>query len=167
MLEVYQVEGASGSDWNIDFAVSGGLVSGIPSGIDLFSIIVHGDTEGLGTVYIEESRFRSIDGPPVPVDDNGTAVIEVDCTGPDTVPGINATTGSGNAITVTWGSAGAGLNYEIWRSKWYRYVAPDTFLVYPEYDDWAGNIWPTNPTSYSNAVSSEEWNLAGEVAPGT
>ena len=146
LLEVYQVEGATGSDWTIDFALAGGLFAGIPSGIDLFSIVVHGDIEGLGTLYIEESRFRSIDGPPVPVDDSGTAEIEVDCSAPDAVSGINAITGPGNTINVTWGSAEPGLSYEIWRSKWYRYVDPDTFTVYPEYDDWGtAATWPTNP----------------------
>ena len=89
----------------------------------------------------------------------------VRCTAPAAVTGITADPGH-NKIAVNWAHDGTDVaTYEVYRGLWYD-TTPGV-SAYPEYDDLAGDVIPTRPADYDDAVASAEWEFAGTVPAGT
>ena len=67
---------------------------------------------------------------------------------------------------MSWGHDGLDVaTYAVFRGLWYD-SAPGV-SAYPEYDDLAGDVIPTRPTDYADAVASAEWEFAGTAAAPT
>ncbi len=93
---------------------------------------------------------------------------EFDCTAPDPVTDITATTAN-ESITVDWTMVDDSDvdHYEVFRSLWYD--GDNTYdSAYPEYDDLTNDMTPTRPASHAAAsIVGGEWAFLNDVAVGT
>ncbi len=148
------------------FTVTGAILGptpGLQAEADLFTVDFHAVATGVADVEILSIRFRDPNNDPIGAALAG-ATIEVDCTPPDPVTGIQAEPGH-EKVVVSWTDpAGDVVTLEVWRGLWYD-TTPGT-SAYPEYDDLPGDVIPTRPASRAAADASAEWELAGTVAAG-
>ena len=98
-----------------------------------------------GTVAVDVLSYRMRDSLNAPIFVDMTGIgFDVDCTNPLPVDNITAAPRH-NKVDVTWTHDGADtIAYEIYRGLWYDTIAGVS--AYPEYDDLAGNTFPTRPS---------------------
>ncbi|MFT5234358.1 MAG: hypothetical protein ACI9UQ_002403, partial [Candidatus Krumholzibacteriia bacterium] len=156
-------------DANLDgtFTVNGSHFGAHPGTLidaELFVINLVTATEVDVDVSVVSYRLRDPQNVPIFVDMVGLD-FEVDCTAPAAVDNITAGPRH-NKVDVTWTHDGIDtILYEVYRGLWYDTVVGVS--AYPEYDDLAGNTFPTRPADRNAALASPEWELAGTSLLGT
>jgi len=158
-------------DWTITYEINNGsaLPIGIPSDTDLFSIDFQGVSSGTGQVIIESVTVELLLESPPPVLNSLDSTISVDCGSPGAPAAVTALTAEpGNLnVIVTWQDPTNHdlISLEIWRGLWYDDDLGGS-SAYPEYGGLDNDVAPTRPVNRSDALASDEWELAGTVLPG-
>ncbi len=105
------------------------------------------------------AEFKDSAGNVAPASDD----IDFDTAPPAAVTGIDAVRGN-NKVNLSWTNPGEDeTTIEIWRGAWYHITAPDTFLAYPEYDDWPDEVIPARPASRDAAAVDPLWKRAATL----
>ncbi|HPF36160.1 MAG TPA: right-handed parallel beta-helix repeat-containing protein, partial [Candidatus Krumholzibacteria bacterium] len=116
------------------FTVDNGILgntTGLTSAATLFTVEIHPDATGSGTVDLLDVTLRDVDNVNIPTAASGAA-ITVDCIAPPAAS-IAAQPGP-NSVRLTWTIDNSDVDhFELYRAVWH--TGDNTTSAYPEYDD--------------------------------
>ena len=126
-----QVTDLGDNELFIDYAVMGGGALNLAATDTLFTVLVHGASEGLGQLRILEAQFRDGDNQDLPVDVADSLVVTVDCTAPGGVADLTLASDPGR-VTLSWTPPDDGDLAEqlVFRGSWLNEAGGSAYPVY-------------------------------------
>jgi hypothetical protein len=139
----------------VDCAIAG-ATAGLTAAADLFSVVMHPEADGDGTLSLLNVVLRDVDNNDITAATSG-ATVSVDCTAPPAAADLAAAP-AGNAVSLSWTMADASDvdHFELWRAVWHD--GDNSTSAYPEFDD-VNPATPVRAADRAGLVASAEWSL--------